>query len=298
MEHNILMTTQTIEHCPICTKDKLLSYLQVQDHSISKETFNLDICVQCGFVFTNPQPIGESLSQYYQSEDYISHSGTKKGLINKLYHTVQQYNLSLKYKAVKKHVPRGTWVDYGAGNGAFLKFLQNKNIAAIGFEPDDSARLLAQAKKVEILPSEQYKAYSPEIACITMWHVLEHVDDLVGLLQTHHSKLKFEGVLAIAVPNHHSYDAKFYKENWAAYDVPRHLWHFTENNVNSLAKQNGFEHISTRPMIFDAYYISMLSEKYKNRSPLRGAVLGALSNFYARISGYPFSSQIYIFKKT
>lgn len=291
------MTTQTIEQCPICATKKFLPFLKVKDYSISKELFNLDICVQCGFVLTNPQPIGDYLSRYYQSEDYISHSGTKKGLINKLYHTVQQYNLSLKFKALKKYVPRGTWIDYGAGNGAFLKYLKQKKIDAVGFEPDDTARKLAQQKGVEVISPEVYKDFVTNVSCITMWHVLEHVDDFTALIKTHHSKLQSEGVLAIAVPNHQSFDAKFYKEYWAAYDVPRHLWHFTENDVTTLAKQNGFDHVTTRPMIFDAYYISMLSEKYKNHSPIRGAIIGAVSNFYARISGYPFSSQIYIFKK-
>lgn len=288
---------QTLVACPICKQSTLSEYAQIKDISISQETFKLDSCISCGFVFTNPQPESDSLAKYYESEVYISHTGTKKGLINKLYHIVQNFNLKLKFNAVKKYVPRGTWVDYGAGNGAFLSFLKQKKIPSFGFEPDSVARKMGQEKGADILDTKAYKINKDKFACITMWHVLEHIPDLSAIIHTHSSKLVEDGVLAIAVPNHHSFDGKYYQSTWAAYDVPRHLWHFTEADVKSLAEKSGLTHVKTSAMPFDAYYISMLSEKYRGKSSLRGIVIGALSNFYARISGYPFSSQIYIFKK-
>lgn len=288
---------EELKACPICSETTLAHYADVKDYSISKETFKLVSCVHCGFVFTNPRPLEKDLSKYYESEEYISHSGTKKGLINKLYHQVQSINLNLKFRSISKLVPRGTWADFGAGNGAFLSFLKDKNIEAIGFEPDESARNLGIEKGANILDASAYPTYDKPLSAVTMWHVLEHVPDLKNNIQLHHSKLVKDGILCIAVPNYQSFDGKYYKEQWAALDVPRHLWHFTEENILRLVTPIGFEHIKTKGMPFDSYYISMLSEKYKNRSSMRGVILGALSNFYARVSGYPFSSQIYIFKK-
>ncbi len=246
---------------------------------------------------TNPRPHENELDKYYHSEDYISHSSTKKGLINWLYHRVQRVNLRSKYRKLKKHVPRGTWADFGAGTGAFLSYVKDQDQTAIGFEPEKLAREQAKHNGVDVRPLEEFKAVNEPLACITLWHVLEHVSNLNEQLQAFHGVLKNDGVLAIAVPNHHAFDSKYYKEFWAALDVPRHLWHFTEQDVISLLRNNGFKHVKTYPMVFDSFYISMLSEKYKNGSALFGIIIGALSNVYARLSSYPYSSQIYIFRK-
>lgn len=286
-----------IEACPICDSTTFQIKMEVNDYSISKENFNLETCSSCSFVLTNPRPKNKNLSAYYKSEEYISHSGTRNGVINKLYHYVQKYNLKRKYKSFHKTVPRGTWMDYGAGNGAFLKYLKDQNHSAIGYEPDEDARKIGTNNGLTIVDSEKYKHEEGKYAAITMWHVLEHIPELNEILQIHYSNLMDNGILVIAVPNHLSYDACYYKNFWAAYDVPRHLWHFSEKDVLTLASKHGFEHIKTSPMVFDSYYVSMLSEKYKNGSMIRGGIIGALSNLYARVSGYPFSSQIYVFGK-
>ena len=283
--------------CPICESRSFRPEIVLKDYSISKEEFKIVKCTTCNFLFTNPQPTNEELPKYYASDDYISHSGTKKGLINSLYHRVQRVNLNLKYNAFAKYVPRGTWMDYGAGNGAFLQFLKSKEISCEGFEPDSKAREVASKKGIRIQDSSEYKASSKEYASITMWHVLEHIPNLNEIIQKHKANLVTGGILTIAVPNHFSFDAKYYKKYWAAYDVPRHLWHFSEKDMCALLKKNGFEHIKTKPMIFDSYYVSMLSEKYKGGNLLRGIIIGAISNLKARTKGYSFSSQIYVFRK-
>lgn len=259
--------------------------------------FELVTCANCSFVITSPRPETKYLSRYYESDTYISHSATNKGIINKLYHQVQRFNLKKKYKAVSSFVPRGTWMDYGAGNGAFLSYIKEKSHSVVGFEPDKKARSLGAKKGISIVDSVGYPTSEGKYASITMWHVLEHVPELKDIIRTHHHHLLDEGILTIAVPNHLSYDARFYKDYWAAYDVPRHLWHFSEKNIQELVIPEGFEFIKKVPMVFDSYYVSMLSEKYKKGSIIRGAFLGLISNFYARLSGYPFSSQIYIFRK-
>lgn len=283
--------------CPICKNDTFESQIHLKDYSISKEEFEIRRCSNCKFQITFPQPTSEKLPDYYKSENYISHSATKKGWINKAYHSVQKINLNNKFKTIYKHVPRGTWMDYGAGNGPFVEYLNNKNIEAVGYEPDDTARRVALERNVKLIPTSQYQPQSHTYSAITMWHVLEHIPNLNEILQIHSSNLIQNGILAIAVPNPKSWDAKFYKKFWAAYDVPRHLWHFEEKHVKDLVEKHNFEHLKTKPLIYDAYYVSLLSEKYKKGFLPRAILIAAISNLKARFTSRPYSSQIYIFRK-
>jgi hypothetical protein len=243
---------------------------------------------------TNPMPSQEDIGRYYNSENYVSHNSSAKGFINRIYSIAQNLNFYLKYSAIRKYVPRGTWLDYGAGNGAFVAYLHSKNIRAQGYEPSKSARLNSE---VDLKDISHYSVDKSTYSCITMWHVLEHIHNLNDLVQQHHSHLSDQGVLVIAVPNIDSYDSKFYGPFWAALDTPRHLWHFSEQDLKSLMSEHDFEHLATKGMPLDSYYVSLLSEKYKNGYNLRAPFIGLYSNIMARLNRYPFSSQIYIFRK-
>jgi len=288
----------TLSHCPICKSSDISQTHTIKDNSISQEVFHLSKCNQCGFLFTNPQPTPDSLWKYYESEDYVSHSKTTKGFINFWYRQVQQLNLSLKFNAIKSHAPRGTWLDYGAGAGDYVKYIRSRDIAIEGFEPSEAARKTAQDNGV-ILKETSHLSETPDnsVACISLWHVLEHIPNFTEVIQDLGKLVKQDGILVIAVPNYLSLDGQKYAENWAAYDVPRHLWHFTEKNIKSLANQINFSHVDTSGMIFDSYYVSLLSEKYQNGSKLSGILNGFKSNLSARKKSTPFSSQIYILKK-
>ena len=253
------------------------------------------MCSNCGFKFT--QPVPADLSPYYDSEDYISHSKTKKGLINRLYHLAQQYNLASKYKKAKKHARGSRWIDYGSGAGDFLRVLQKKKIDVSGVEPHEPIRMQCENKGFSVLTPEDYLHRNTPCDIITMWHVLEHVENLERVLHKHHTNLSPDGILVIAVPNPDSLDAHLYKEYWAAYDVPRHLWHFTEKDIRRLADKSDFEFIEFHGMILDAFYISMLSEKYKGGNLLSAVVNGIRSNLSALLGRNPYSSQIYILRK-
>lgn len=287
-----------LETCPLCGHDKFKPFLEAKDHMVSQESFQIVRCQSCQFTITNPRPDIDQLARYYESEEYISHSKTNRGFINKLYGIVKSFNLGIKYRGVKKYVPRGTWVDYGAGTGDFVRFIQAKGIEALGYEPNDKARREALSNNINLEnPDTFHLIPDSTLACITLWHVLEHIPDLIPVLTKLISKLKPGGIIAIAVPNHGSYDAIHYKSHWAAYDVPRHLWHFREKDITSLAERFNLIHLSTQGMPFDSYYVSMLSEKYRHRNPIFGIFHGFLSNILARFSSYPFSSQFYILQK-
>lgn len=283
--------------CPVCDHREFRSTFKAIDHFYSKETFQISECNLCGFRCTNPRPANQFLSSYYNSSEYVSHSGSRKGILNRIYHFVQTLNFKIKLKSIPNDVPHGTWADYGAGNGGFVRFIQNHGQNIVGFEPDDTARRNALNAGVEVKSTDDYIKEQQKYVCITMWHVLEHIPNLNDVLKRHWDKLQPGGVLAIAVPNYESFDAKWYKEYWAALDVPRHLWHFSQKHLVQLCARNNFEFQYSRSMPFDSFYVSILSEGYQNKFKMKGVIIGALSNFYAKFSDYPYSSQIYIFKK-
>lgn len=286
-------------HCPLCNNADLQPFLNVQDHTVSGEYFKLEQCVSCGFVLTNPQPSPDKLGDYYKSSEYISHSGSKKGLINQLYHIVRKRAIRSKYSLIKKYTELNSLIDYGCGQGDFLKFCVQNNVNALGYEPDESTRNYAREfNKIPVQSISEYNSAKHSVDAITMWHVLEHIPDIKEILRKHHSNLKVNGILVIAVPNRNSFDALHYKSNWAAYDVPRHLWHFTKNDISALAQQTGFQLIEDHPMIYDSFYVSMLSEKYKKGKLIAGITIGLISNIKSNLNpSLGHSSRIYILKK-
>lgn len=291
-----------IENCPVCGSNNIRHFLTVKDHSISQEVFNLDQCQACTFTFTNPIPTEQEIGKYYQSEDYVSHSDSKKGLINVLYHYVRKINLKAKYDIISKHHTKGTLLDVGCGTGYFLKYAQDEGWEVEGMEPDPGARKLAETNTKKNIAADLDHILDKQYDVITLWHVLEHIHNLKDAIQKINAHLKKDGTLIIAVPNLNSYDAKLYKEKWAAYDVPRHLYHFTPETIKTLLLNNGFTLADKKPMVFDSYYVSLLSEKYKRGKQdiigfIKAVMNGFTSNFKSNSSLVNNSSIIYIAKK-
>jgi SAM-dependent methyltransferase len=289
--------------CPVCKGASFTHFLTVTDYTVSKEQFSIVTCKQCGFKFTNPRPTVNDLGRYYKSEEYISHSDTRKGLIARLYHIVRKFTLKGKVRNVEQNVSRGTLLDFGCGTGMFLQAAKKAGWKVYGVEPDDQARLLVKENTgQEAFPSfTELKEQLADVrfSAITLWHVLEHVPKLDETIDFLREFLTENGRLFVAVPNCKSADALHYKEHWAAFDVPRHLYHFEPRTIEILMKKGGFELVKMRPMKFDSYYVSMLSEKYKTGGTnlVRAVANGFYSNLVARGAG-EYSSVIYIFKKS
>lgn len=287
----------TINACPVCEHAEFESFIDLKDWMITKEEFTIVKCSSCGFHFTNPIPAETTIGNYYKSEEYVSHSSSNKGIINRVYSIVRNYTLKQKVKLLSSYTNGNSLLDIGAGTGHFLNLAQTQGYEIQGLEPDEDARSFANQQfnlsleKLDTLTSIS----SDSKDLITMWHVLEHVYHLKRDLSEIVRVLKTGGYLFIAVPNMDSWDAKFYKSYWAAYDVPRHLYHFQEDSIELLLNSFGMKCVEVLPMKFDAYYVSMLSEKYKNGSVVDGIINGLKSNLYAKNNGY--SSQIYVFKK-
>jgi 2-polyprenyl-3-methyl-5-hydroxy-6-metoxy-1,4-benzoquinol methylase len=290
----------TINKCLVCGSNQFEPFLQCKDYTVSQESFNIVSCRSCGFKFTNPRPDDSILGNYYKAESYVSHTNSKKGIVNKLYHVVRNYTLRHKISLVSSYVSRGTLLDYGCGTGMFLGACKKAGWETFGMEPDDSARQIASQQNLNLFSDKNMirtHVAEKQFDAITLWHVLEHVTDMHETLSFFKEKLKLNGVLIIAVPNHVSYDANVYKEHWAAYDVPRHLHHFELKSMKNLLHTAGFQLAETRPMKFDSFYVSMLSEKYKSGSVNLGSAFltGLKSNLKAKGSE-SYSSTIYVFK--
>jgi 2-polyprenyl-3-methyl-5-hydroxy-6-metoxy-1,4-benzoquinol methylase len=289
-----------LEKCIVCGSSQFEPFLVCKDYTVSQESFNIVSCKSCGFKFTNPRPENSVIGDYYKAEEYVSHSNTTKGVVNKLYHSVRNYTLKQKLKLISSYVSRGTMLDYGCGTGMFLNVCKNDGWETYGMEPDDNARKMSIEKGLDVFSDKDKvsdRIADKKFNAITLWHVLEHVTDMEATLSFFKSKLNDDGVLIIAVPNHVSYDAQYYKEFWAAYDVPRHLHHFDINSMTSLVEKAGFKFQESKPMKFDSFYVSMLSEKYKTGSVnlVKAFLVGLTSNFKAKDT-HSYSSTIYIFK--
>lgn len=284
-------------NCPICNGTSFQDFLVCKDYTVSKEDFQIVSCGTCGFHFTNPVPEESKIGAYYQSEDYISHSSTNKGLINKIYLRVRKHTLKQKLKLISRLSKGKHLLDIGAGTGHFLNTCKSAGWNALGLEPDDGARKFAKENLgLDMQPTDDLKNLPDQSRdVITMWHVLEHVYHLNRDITEIVRVLKDDGVLIVAVPNMSSYDAKKYKEYWAAYDVPIHLYHFQPEDIKRLFAKFEMELVEMLPMKFDAYYVSMLSEKYKDGNIVKAFFTGLRSNMRAKNGEY--SSQIYVLRK-
>lgn len=293
---------ELLQECPICRSQNFDPFLKCIDYTVSKESFQIVNCTACGFKFTNPRPGPNEIGKYYESTDYISHSNSKKGLINSIYQIVRKRAINGKLKILESHADKRSRsiLDIGCGTGEFLSACKNEGWKTKGIEPNENARNQAKFNyALDVSGEEEILSLTGGYGFITMWHVLEHVHNLRERVKQIRTLLENEGIAIIAVPNLTSADAKKYGEFWAAYDVPRHLYHFSPERIKNLFQTEGMEHIQSLPMVYDSYYVSMLSEKYRNgKNNLFGAfVSGFGSNSKAGKNAELYSSVIYIFRK-
>ncbi len=290
----------TYTQCPVCSSNNISDALSAKDNTVSQQQFTICSCQHCTHLFTQHIPTQDAIGAFYQSENYISHSDTQQGIVNKLYHFVRKLTLQKKLQLLQKYTGKktGSVLDIGCGTGAFLHTMQQAGWQCTGLEPDEAARKKAkELYKINAQPSQQiYNLPLQTYDAITMWHVLEHVHELHEYIAQLKKLITVDGKIFIAVPNHTSYDAAHYGKFWAAYDVPRHLYHFSPASMNKLMDLHGLVIKKMKPMWFDSFYVSMLSEKYSNgKGNLAKAFLvGLLSNIKTISNNNKCSSVIYI----
>jgi 2-polyprenyl-3-methyl-5-hydroxy-6-metoxy-1,4-benzoquinol methylase len=296
---------EKLHACPFCNSNEgRRPYLSATDHLLSGKLFHVEQCVTCGGLFTNPRPNELNISEYYLSEDYISHAKSARSFTERIYMGVRSYMMSLKIRFIAEYLSEKAQIlDMGCGAGDFVLALRKKGFQAIGYEPNPKARQIAEIKGIEVLPGEQALLNMPgqKMDAITLWHVLEHLHEPITMLEQCKRLLKPGGMLVVATPMYNSYDAACYKNEWAAWDLPRHLLHFNRDSLIKLIEKQGFVAIKRRGLPFDSFYISLLSEKNRNNlhpvaRPLRAALIGLWSNLLAIGGKKEWSSEMIAFK--
>ena len=290
--------------CPICNESKIDKVFNTYDFSLTKESFDILLCPKCSLQYTFPVPSKEHISVYYNFSEYISHTDTKKGLFNQVYHLVRKFTLTQKANFVQSFLPNklGKILEIGSGTGAFANTMKVKGWEVDALEPDESSRKIAfENYGLSIHPIDHFfKLPQNNFDIITLWHVLEHVHDLNDYFVQFNSLLKNDGKLIIAVPNYTSFDATYYKHMWAAYDVPRHLYHFSPQSMKVLCEQHNMSIIKYKPMWFDSLYVALLTEKYIKWGlfgSFRALIVGVVSNLVAVFDSKKSSSVIYVIQK-
>jgi SAM-dependent methyltransferase len=294
---------ERLTKCPLCKSGHFLNHLEIPDFAVSKETFVICKCTKCNLLFTNPRPSQEEIGPYYAFPEYFSHEDQSKSLTQGIYNLVRKRNIDNKIDLVEKLVTKGSWLDYGCGTGELLLAAKRNSWKVTGIEPSSKARDLANKKldnKVKESLSDLKSSKSYDV--ITLFHVLEHIHDLRKTIKSLLKHLNSEGYLIIAVPNPDSWEAKKYGNYWAAWDVPRHLYHFDKSCISNLQDIFDLRLIEEVPMKFDSYYVSLLSEGYQNKHmSTMMKFFKAFSNGYRSNSeakeSKNYSSNIFIFKK-
>src|SRR6478609_2938708 len=235
------MALESVNNCPICKGNHFTLFNHCIDHTTSGETFSIYQCSTCNFLITSPRPDTNSIGKYYQSENYISHTNSSKSVIDKIYKSVRSITLQWKLNQIQKHQKSGTILDYGCGTGEFLNTCTTASWKCIGVEPSSEARLKAEHLTNLKLSQSLSKITSDKFDVITLWHVLEHIEDLNEKLSELKNHLAQDGTIFIAVPNYESLDGKLYQSHWAGYDVPRHLWHFSQTTMGKLLSNHGLK---------------------------------------------------------
>jgi SAM-dependent methyltransferase len=288
--------------CPLCSSERISQFLKCTDHLVSKEVFDLFRCRECGFVFIHEYPYEKVIGKYYESDDYISHDDKAGGLVNRIYLPVRNIMLRKKRKLIEKAsgLSTGSILDIGCGTGHFAGMMKKAGWSVTGVEPDKKAREFGSGQfGINILRPEQISGLPGQVFdCITMWHVMEHFHDPFSYAAEISRLLKQGGICICALPNCSSFDAIYYGELWAAYDVPRHLWHFTPETYGIFAEKAGFKISGIRPLPLDVFYISILSEKIRGSkfNFLIGMIKGTAFAFRSLFNKARSSSLIYFLR--
>lgn len=295
---------ERLTKCPLCKSGLFLNKQEVKDHAVSKESFILCKCSKCNLLFTNPRPDAESIAPYYEFPEYFSHEDKAKNLTQFIYQKVRNYSVKKKVKQISELHKKGSILDYGCGTGALLSEAKKQGWKVSGIEPNKKARTQANLKlKGKVKETLEDLSSDKKFEIITLYHVLEHIHDMKKTVKSLLKHLKSNGYIIFAVPNPTSWDGKKYGNFWAGWDVPRHLYHFDLTTMDRFAEIFDLSLVEVRPLIFDSYYVSLLSENYLNPNQnlisryYKAIISGRKSNQEADKKSGNHSSNLFIFKK-
>lgn len=291
-----------IQNCPACGSSKYEKVLTASDYLVSSESFEIMECNDCSLRFTSPIPDRNEIGNYYESDKYISHAKRVTSIFDIVYKIVRKFTLRSKRKIVKRISPKqsGTLLDIGCGTGNFLKTMKQSGWEINGVEINDTARKIAKKNTSSVILNQaDFFKSEQKYDVITLWHSLEHLNTLTRFLEKISISLNANGVVMIAVPNYQSFDAEYFKQDWAAYDVPRHLYHFSFEAIVKFMEKFKFELIQSKQLPFDPFYVALLSELSvrKKHNIIKALLVGWQSYWQGRKDAERGSSILYIFSR-
>ena len=285
-------------HCPLC-KSELKTIFTTKDYLVSGEKFDIVECSNCRLRMTNPFPDKEKIGNYYESDAYISHAEESKGIFDSIYNMVRSYMLGRKRKIVENSsgIKQGSLLDIGCGAGHFLSSLKENGWDVKGVDASQKARELVKSQfDIDVITPENWFNSDETYDIITCWHSLEHVYDPWVYLEKIKTQLSVDGVLIVASPNYESTDGNKYGADWAAYDTPRHLYHFAPISMQKIMFNNEFLINEIHRMAFDAFYVSILSSQHMEKPMISGIWNGFVSWLSCWVNKEKCSSLIYVMK--
>ncbi len=297
------MKYQEFKPCPLCGASGQIPYAGCTDYTVSKEHYTLMRCPSCGMVYTLDPPSQDKMAQYDKLGLKLKLGDSPSGLIGKLYYRVRSYMLGRKAHIVESQSYRtaGTLLNYGAKTGFFSHRMERRGWKVISVEKYHEERQFSlemfHHRMIDL--NEMDKLRPGTFDVITLWHVFEHNPHPDKLLDRFYDLLRPGGILVMACPNICSTDAMHYGPYWAAYDVPRHLWHFSPTSLCNLVHKHGFTLMHHESMPFDSFYISILSEKQMRHKLafIRGFLYGLHSWLVSLSKRGKSSSLVYVFRK-
>ena len=216
--------------------------------------FTLVRCRHCGLIYLNPRPTPEGMAAYYP-EDYEAHIGTQKQRLSWIRRLDYEYGIHKRHRAIMRYTQTGHMLDVGCGSGAFLDGMRQRGWSVAGIEPSD--RAAGYAKQTLGLQIQNTVLEDAELApesfdLVTMWNVLEHLSDPQESLRRVGEALRPDGLLVFAIPNLDSLDRILFKQYWAGYDLPRHLYTFPADVLERMVRAVGLE-ILDRRCVYGTY---------------------------------------------
>lgn len=297
------MKYKDLKLCPLCGASGQIPYAQCKDFTISNESFYLLKCPSCNIVYTLDPPSESDTKRYDKLDLKLRLGDSPRGLTGRLYYHIRNLMLIRKAHIVEKQAYRtsGSLLNYGAKTGYFSSRMERRGWEVTSVEKYLEERLFSlemfHHRMIDL--SEMESLHSETFDVITLWHVFEHSYHPGELLDRFHELLRPGGILIMSCPNINSIDAKYYGPYWAAYDVPRHLWHFEPGSICNLALKHGFTLMHRERLPFDSFYISILSEQHLGHKQafIRGMMKGFHSWLLSSSRRDLSSSLVYVFRK-
>jgi SAM-dependent methyltransferase len=212
-------------NCHICGAAMVPQLRGVAD-SLTGDRFDIQRCAECHVGQTVPMP--DDLGRYY-----ASYHGDRHGI-------TASYRVWRRWLQLHQAAGKGDGrrlLDIGCGDGSFLLAAKKAGWQVCGTElkPD-----MARAAGLDVRSEIEQFGSSELMACVTLWHSLEHLPDPRGTLLQVHDRLEPDGTLLISVPDNGGWQARFFGRNWVHLDVPRHLYHFDRRSLGRLLDMTGF----------------------------------------------------------